>query len=130
MNKIFHGTTTKNFLANKKAIPLPTLQLKNRLAIPVVPLEVKREVFLKWQRDYFPEGEAIFKTDMHKKMLELYVSFHLLDVQPTDVYMDAAGGQYSYASRIHCSKKIIQDIRLSDKLKSFHGDKVTYLDSS
>lgn len=130
LNKFLPGKTIKNQLANKKAIPLPTLQLKTRIAIPVVPLEINREEFLKWQSDYFPEGVALFKTGMHKKMLELYVSFLLLDIQQEDVYMDAAGGQYSYASRINCRKKIIQDIRLSEKLKSFHGDKVTYLDSS
>jgi len=131
LNKIWPGkAASKNTKANKSALPLPTYQVKERLNIPITPLDINREAFLQWQNQVFPEGEGFFKTNMHKKMLELYTSYQLLNIAPGDVYMDAAGGQYSYASRVNCKKKIIQDIRLSDKLKSFHGDTVTYLDCS
>jgi len=131
LNKLWPGkASAKNVIANKIAIPLPTDKIKERLKIPVTQLEIKKEEFVNWQKRFYPESEQIFKSDMHKKMLELYISYQLLNIEPEDVYMDAAGGQYSYASRIDCKKKIIQDIRLSDKLKNFHGNNVTYLDCS
>lgn len=131
LNKILNKASVgKNILANQKAVPITTPALLKQADVEIVNLDLDKTEFLKWQRDYYPEGEKIFKTGMHKKMLELYVSFLLLDIKSSDVYMDAAGGQYSYASRINCAQKIIQDIRLSDKLKNFHGTGVTYLDSS
>lgn len=131
LNKLWPGKAAeKNVVANKIVIPFPTDEIKKHIKIPVTELEINKEDFLNWQKKYYPEGEQIFKSNMHKKMLELYISYQLLNIEPGDVYMDAAGGQYSYASRVDCKKKIIQDIRLSDKLKNFHGNKVTYLDCS
>ncbi len=131
LNKIRNlRNAEKNILADKKAIPLTVDLIIKQIAIKISDLEINEKEFLEWQRNYFPEGESMFNTSMHKKMLELFVSFKLLDIKNDDIYLDAAGGQYSYASRVNCKKKIIQDIRLSDKLKSFHGTEVTYLDSS
>jgi SAM-dependent methyltransferase len=120
----------KNKIANSIAKPLPLSEIKKRIPVPCSDLTISQTEFLNWQKTYFPEGAKIFNTTMHKKMLELFISYKLLDIQKADVYMDAAGGQYSYASRIICKQSIIQDIRLSERLKSFHGNKVTYMDAS
>ena len=120
----------KNQVANKISVTVAKDDMRKQNFVSLRDFEINLPEFLQWQKDFFPEGEAVFQTPMHKKLLELFVSYKLLQVEEGDTYLDAAGGQYSYASRIKCKTKIIQDIRLSDKLKAFHGNKVQYLDSS
>ena len=53
----------------------------------------------------------------HKKNLELFISHKILDIKPTDVYMDVACGNNNYLSTIKCRKKIAQDLKLSRAIK-------------
>jgi hypothetical protein len=119
-----------NIQADRLAVPLAIGEILSRLNITCIDLNIDEQEFLSWQKQVFPEGARLFKTPLHKKLLELYVSYRLLNVMPEDVYLDAAGGQFSYASRVACRKKIIQDLRISAKLKSFHGPLVDYIESS
>lgn len=53
----------------------------------------------------------------HKKNLELFISYKVLDIKPMDVYMDVACGNNNYLSAVRCRRKIAQDLKLSRRIK-------------
>jgi len=53
----------------------------------------------------------------HKKNLEFFISYKVLDIKPMDVYMDVACGNNNYLSAVRCRRKIAHDLKLSRRIK-------------
>lgn len=53
----------------------------------------------------------------HKKNMELFITYKILDIKPLDVYMDVACGNNNYLSAVRCRRKIAQDLKLSRRIK-------------
>jgi SAM-dependent methyltransferase len=81
-------------------------------------------------RTALPNHETISKIRDHKKKLELFISYHLLGDLLKKVYMDAAGGGFSYAGGIPAKLSILQDMEIRDAVKKRVGNKVQFIESS
>ena len=113
--------------ANLNVLPTSTLELKKVLADRVVTLQVDPVKFECWVKEHQPNALLAFPELKHKKWLELYTSWQLLGIKSTDVYMDAAGGKYSYISTVNCAGKIMQDINFAEELKKSASKDVRFL---
>ena len=126
---LLRGGKRKNLIADKRILPVSSKELLHAGIIDGTDMEINERDLVEWTDRYFPDAASIFGTSLHKKMLELFISFTLLKPESEDVFLDAAGGQFSYAGRLNCSRRILQDIRISEKIKS-QGNQVEYLECS
>jgi len=92
-------------------------------------LELNRQKYVKWVKKYFPDYRKIHQDICSKKLIELYTTFFLLKIKHDETYMDAAGGKYSYVDKIKSKKGLLQDIRISEKLKEHFPKKVSFIES-
>lgn len=81
-------------------------------------------------RQRFPFWCDRFSHLQHKKLIEFYISYVSLNPTPNDVFMDAAGGIYTYINSLNCRTRILQDIKLSDDLRKRLGQGIEYLESN
>ena len=116
--------------ANASILPMSDEALRNDGNVPVKTLEVDSAAFASWVHDYFPNYLETFGTLEHKKLLELYCSFSLLDIQKDHVYMDAAGGKFSYVGKIPASRRIMQDIDFAQEVLDSAAPDVEFIKCS
>lgn len=83
------------------------------------------ETFLK---TVLTNHESIHAERRHKKKLEMFISWSLLPLGPNTVFMDAAGGGFSYAGRIGAKRAFLQDLSIRPAVKKRVGPKVEYLE--
>jgi len=89
---------------------------------------INKEGYERWVQQYFPKWVNQFGYLMHKKLLEFFTTFSLLDISDEDIYMDAAGGQKSYASGLTAKKIYLQDRIISQDLRFDIGNRVEYIE--
>jgi SAM-dependent methyltransferase len=70
-----------------------------------------------WAQKYYPDYLKQYGSIAHKKLMEFYTSFYLLEPMDQHVFMDAGGGYDGYLSKLSCARKILQDIRIAPGLQ-------------
>ena len=93
-------------------------ELKKLDGVQIETLNINSVQYYDWVNHFFPNWKKTFYHIEHKKLLELYSTFKLLDLRSSDVYLDAAGGRHTYINQLQCSKKILQDLRISEQFKT------------
>jgi SAM-dependent methyltransferase len=91
-------------------------------------LEIVAGEVERWARRYFPRYLSTFGTFHHKKLLEFYITFRLLDPHEQHVVMDAAGGTNGYLGSLSCRRKILQDMRIEPSTRAALGPEVDYVE--
>jgi hypothetical protein len=91
-------------------------------------LEIRPDEVELWAERYIPHYRDTFGSIRHKKLLEFYISFRLLEPCDEHVVMDAAGGAKGYLATLTCRKKILQDIRIGAGTRSALGPGVAYVE--
>ena len=90
-------------------------------------LNFEKIQYERWVQNFFPDWQKRYGHIYHKKIVELFVTYQILDLQENDEYMDAAGGINTYVDKIKCKKKYLQGIIIHSKLKSILGDDIVYI---
>ena len=119
----------RNFLVDKLVMPVPFDDLSKLHGIEITYLDISSSDYEKWVEQYFPTWRSRFGHLRHKKLMEFFTTFTLLDPCPNDVFIDAAGGADTYLHTLECRKRYLQDIVISQDLKSRLGNKIEYIES-
>jgi SAM-dependent methyltransferase len=109
------------------ALDLKDIQA-SRIEIGVV--DFRGSDYASWLQNFLPRQPFRFDDTRIKKLLELFTSFSLLQIQPSDVVMDAAGGAIGYVSALNCAGRYLQDISISQKVRTMVGPGVTCIESN
>jgi SAM-dependent methyltransferase len=104
----------RNSLADRLVSAAPTSALPS--IGPVIDLPVTPEEVSQWARATLPGLHSELIGKRPKKLLELFVSASLLRITPRDVYLDAAGGYFTYAGRIPAAQTLLSDIDIAPPL--------------
>lgn len=73
-------------------------------------------------RSMYPDWNQHFSDILHKKLIELYISYSLLNLKKCDTYMDVAGGLYTYIFYAKCQERYLHDLKFNDDLKKKASD--------
>lgn len=97
------------------------------------PCEVEKRHFDKafykdWVNTFFPEWPRRYRQLEHKKLIEMFVSFQILQPAADDTYLDAAGGRNAYADRVNCKQKYLHVYQLNRSLIHQYGNKVDFIE--
>lgn len=118
----------RNVLLDRVASPVRT-DVLHSLKIPVEALRVDLDEMVEWGESYVPLVVDAFGTAQRKKTLELYMTYKLLELTGRDVYLDAAGGRFSYAASATVRRAYLEDIRIAPPLRDQLQDKVDLLEA-
>ena len=118
-----------NIVVNKILNVEPIEKIRSFYNFDVNRLEVENSEYENWVLQFFPDWEKSYGYIYHKKLIELYVTYHILNPIKEDKYMDVAGGVNTYIHKINCRGKYIQSIHVTDQLKSFLGNDIEYIES-
>ena len=118
-----------NLIVDRMVKPISFDELRGVKGADVEYFNVNRSEYEQWIRAYYPEWQNQFGSVLHKKLIEFFTTFALLDPRPDDVFMDAAGAAHSYLPNISCTTKYLQDIRISQYHKTKLGNDIEYLES-
>ena len=118
-----------NTLLNRVAVPIPTEALDS-LNIPVDPFRVDLDEMAEWGDTYVPAVGNAFGSVRRKKTLELYLSFKILSLNEQDVYLDAAGGRFSYAGSAAVRRAYLEDLRITKRLRDELEGPVHFVEAS
>jgi hypothetical protein len=123
-------TGLQNCRLNKIAPSVPFGELDKIHNLHVTKLTLQQAELERFIETYFPVLPPGWKDVRYKKVFEFFATYTLLKPGPDDVYLDAAGGIYSYIKKIECKKKTLQDIRVSQSIRDYLGDTVTFVESN
>ena len=118
-----------NLIIKHQIMPVSFDDLSVLKCVKLTYFNIDSREFDKWVKEYFPKFHDRFKHIRHKKLIEFYTTFTLLDAQPDDVFMDVAGGIYTYLDKLESKERYLQDIMISQELKNSLGEKVEYIES-
>jgi SAM-dependent methyltransferase len=90
-------------------------------------LELKSEEHLTWLGKFLPDHG--FSSPFFKKPIEFYATYQILAPSANDVFLDAAGGVYTYLHRIPARIRYMQDLQISPLLRTRLGDQIQYIES-
>lgn len=91
-------------------------------------LQLSSQKLQEWATEYYPDWPETFGNLRHKKLIEFYLTFEILNPRKHHVFMDAAGGVNGYLTKIDCESKILQDLRISDSTRRKLGPSVNYVE--
>jgi hypothetical protein len=95
--------------------------------VEVVELDLKQREHERWITEYLPGH--IFSSPLFKKPIEFFGTYKILEPKRDDVFLDAAGGVYTYLHRLPVREKIMQDLQIPAELKSALGGQVRFVES-
>jgi ubiquinone/menaquinone biosynthesis C-methylase UbiE len=98
--------------------------------VRVSTVTLTRRAYEQFLSDILPSHASISANVDHKKKLELFISYSLLNIHPSSTFLDAAGGGFSYAGHLSCAKSYLQDLEIRDSVRRRIGDGVTYVEAS
>src|SRR6516225_278156 len=61
--------------------------------------------FRPWVKRYFPDWRDRLGDLRHRKLVEFFTSFTVLEIRAEDIVMDAAGGYDTYLTQVDCGKR-------------------------
>ncbi len=116
-----------NLLANRRLRPFPAERLGEALGVPFRYLDATSVEYLGWLEQVAP----LYGTGgpFSKKPLEFFGTWRLLDTRPEDVFLDAAGGVYTYLDRLTARERYLHDLAIGPGLRERLGPQVKYLES-
>lgn len=91
-------------------------------------LHFDKATYQNWVNTVFPEWPRRYGDIAHKKLIELFVTFQILEPDADDTYLDAAGGRNSYADRIKCKIKYLHVYQLNRYLNHQYANKVQFVE--
>lgn len=118
-----------NVVADAHGVPVELVAFERITQIRLETLEVDESAYRTFVDRYFPDWQSRFGHVQHKKLLEFYLSYTLLDPSESDVFLDAAGGVDSYLPNLPCRRRYLQDIRITDALRQRLGPSIEYVES-
>ena len=80
-----------------------------------------------WCDRYVPEWRRTFGEARHKKLIEFYCSYRVLNIEAKDTLMDVAGGVYGYLQHTAASRRILQDRVVAQGTRAALGSGVEYV---
>ncbi len=116
-----------NLLANRLLRPFPAERLPGAAGVPFRYLDATSEEYLAWLSKVAPAygGDGPFS----KKPLEFFGTWTLLEPRPQDVFLDAAGGVFTYLDRLCARERYLHDLAIGPTLRERLGPGVRYLES-
>ena len=104
-------TSVPNFILRRhpalNAVPSEMLTSDSRVMRDR--LDLNPQEHLEFLARYYPNWAKYFPHPFHKKFLELHISWRLLRVEPSETYLDLAGGLHTYAGRLTAGKRLLND---------------------
>ena len=97
--------------------PLPLKDLYELEEVATESLDIESKRHIEFLDQCFPDWNLHFSSPFHKKLLELSISARLLAIRESDVFIDVAGGLYTYVGTVKAARKILQDRFISDHPK-------------
>jgi len=94
----------------------------------VITLALQSTLCQDWVRRYVPEWKTRFGDIRHKKLLEFFTTFTLLNPQPEHSFLDGAGGIHTYVSVLECRERYLQDAKVTDWLRRQVGKGVVCIE--
>jgi predicted SAM-dependent methyltransferase len=98
--------------------------------VKVGSIALRRDMYANFLANVLTNHAEISPKSHHKKKLEMFISHSLLNIRPKDVYMDAAGGGFSYAGKVATSRTYMQDISIRKSVRDRLGPTVECIESS
>ncbi len=117
----------RNILADRLLRPFPADRLADAAGVPFRSLDVTSAEYLVWLKGMAPEygpGGAFAK-----KPLEFFGTWSLLQPRPEDIFLDAAGGVFTYLDRLETRERYLHDLEIGPALREKLGPGVTFLES-
>lgn len=118
----------RNVITNRIVKPVPFDDLNMLQNIKIACLNIHSNDYEQWVNQFFPAWYDRFRHIQHKKLIEFYSTFILLSPCSNDIFMDAAGGIDTYLKDIKCTKRFLQDIKISADIKFRLGNNVEYIE--
>lgn len=119
--RILQTYVPRNLIIDRLVKPIPFDQLSILQNVSISCLNIHSNNYEKWVKQFFPTWYDKFRHIRHKKLIEFYSTFILLNPRPRDIFMDATGGGDTYLKDIECKRRILQDIKVSADVKSCLG---------
>lgn len=127
-------TFTYNYLIDKLVKPTGYDELSNLRSVTVSRYDLNSGEYRRWLDKYIPRWEKTYGTIHHKKPLEFFISFKLLELTGDDIFLDAAGGGGSYIEKTNCIKLILQDMVIADDkkrhLSKLLGSRIVFIEGN
>ena len=101
----YEGRLPHNHIIDKMIHPVVFSELKKLDGVQIETLNINLGEYHDWVNRFFRNWKKTFRHIEHKKLLELYSTFKLLDLRPSDVYLDAAGGRHTYINQVEVIPK-------------------------
>ena len=118
-----------NLIIDNLVTPVSYDEIASVQGVGLGRLDMSGDEYQKWVQRFFPAWRRRFGHLQHKKLIELFATHTLLDPQTDDVFMDAAGGGNTYLVNLSCSKRYLQDLSISQELRSHLGNGIEYVES-
>ncbi len=117
-----------NMIVDRVAKPVTCAELQTLKNCRVGVMNVATDDYWNWLQKYFPSYSTKYGDPYFKKLIEFYVSFTLLNPQPTDAMLDAAGGYETYLHLMDCTEKYMQDIVITENIRRHVGAGIHFLE--
>lgn len=130
LNFLTNNILPRNLIIDNIANPIYFDDLSALHGVENIILNIKGNDFKTWVNKYFSDWQNHFNDIQYKKLIEFYTTHTLLEPRPNDVFMDAAGGSYTYLNSLQCKTRIVQDINISDEFKARFGKEIEYIESN
>ncbi len=117
-----------NVVLNRVIQPVNLEEIGRLPKIETGYLRLDGDHFRPWVKRYFPDWRDRLGDIRHRKLVEFFTSFTVLEIRAEDVVMDAAGGYDTYLTQVDCRTRYLQDIRISRELKARLGRGVEYVE--
>jgi len=125
---IRNGGRSANAVLNRVIQPVNLEEMRRLPNTDAGYLRLEGDHFRPWVKRYLPDWRDRLGDLRHRKLVEFFTSFTVLEIRAEDIVMDAAGGYDTYLTQVNCAKRYLQDIRISRDLKARLGERVEYVE--
>jgi hypothetical protein len=106
-------------VARKKELqPIMLEQYSTPLGIQVRRLSLGAEERQKFLKGFYPNWRQDFTHLYYKKLLQRHGTWRLLEISEEYIYLDLAGGCYTYAGRLKARRQLLNDGYMSLVLRA------------
>lgn len=118
----------RNLIVDRLVKPVSFDNLQMLQNVKTTYLDIHSHDYQEWITQYMPRWHKRFGHIQHKKLIEFYSTYILLNPCSKDVFMDAAGGIDTYLRGLECKRRILQDIKINGDVKHRLGQNVEYIE--
>jgi predicted SAM-dependent methyltransferase len=128
LRRIRNGSRSANAVLDRVIQPVDFEDVRRLPPLEAGYLHLESDCLRPWVKEYFPDWRDRLGDLRHRKLVEFFTSFTVLETRTEDIVMDAAGGYDTYLTQLGCRTKYLQDIRISPELKARLGRTVEYIE--